>query len=104
MSSTPTLVRAFMFFWIGGCLVMLPALFVTAPLSSHIMRLGMACICLACCMNVASAVRNRKMWGRWSVVTPDTMGGPFLFSVLAGMHGTLAVVCAIGAFTFTSKT
>ena len=105
MRSTPLLVRAFMFLWIGGCLVMLPALFVAAPVSSYIMRVGMACICLACCMNVISAVKTQKMWGQLSVITPNTTaGGATVFYGLAAVYGALAVVCAVGAITFISKT
>jgi hypothetical protein len=105
MNCTPILVRAFVFLWICGCIIMLPAMLVAAPLSSYIARLGLACICLACCLNVFSAVITQKMWGRLSVITPNTVyGGARAFYGLSALYGILAVVCAIAAFTFESKT
>lgn len=104
MGTVPKFVRIFIVLWMLGASMAASALFAAAPLSSCLVRAGLTCVCLACCVNVVSAVREKKMWGRLSVITPSACGGPAFFYSLAAIYGILAAICAVGALTFISKT
>jgi len=104
MKKSFNLVRAFPVFWTAGCLFVLAALFIGDPWSSHAIRAGLACVCVGCCVNAASAFLARRMWGRFSVITPDSIsGGKPAFFAISIIYSILAVVCGFGAATFAPK-
>ena len=96
------LIRMFLVLWVVGCLVMLPALWSDPPWRDRFMRVGAGCVCLACLVNVSSALRYQRMWGSTGTITPSEFGGFVFFHVMTFLYLCMAGVCGWGAATFES--
>lgn len=102
MKRRDVLIRWFLYLWCAGCIVMLPAFWSIPPWSDRFIRLGCGCVCLACCANILSALRTQRMWGRFSIITPNEFGGLVFFRVMIFLNLAMAGICAWGATTFKS--
>lgn len=99
-TTSPVLITVFHILWVIGLIMMLPALVVRGQWVSSSTGTGLGIMCLACIANIISAVLHQRMWGRYSVVTPDNIGGLTMFRVFMFLYALFAVIFALGSVRF----
>lgn len=99
-ATSPVLITAFHIFWVLGLIMMLPVLVVRGQWVSISTGIGLGVMCLACIANIISAALHQRMWGRYSMVTSDNIGGLTMFRVFIFLYALLAVIFALGSVRF----